>query len=80
VVLARGPVIGAEHLVLDAGGLGRAGDQQAARLPRTMAEAEAAHVQRILDETGGNKRKAARILEISRARLERMIERHGLEI
>ena len=43
-----------------------------------MADAEAAHVRRILKETGGNKRKTSRILEISRARLERMIERHGL--
>ena len=49
-------------------------------MPRTLADAEATHVQRILDETGGNKRKAARILEVSRARLERMIERHGLDV
>jgi DNA-binding NtrC family response regulator len=80
VVLARGPVIGEEHLALDAGALASRDEEQAEPLPRTMAEAEAAHVQRILKETGGNKRKTARILEISRARLERMIERHGLEV
>jgi DNA-binding NtrC family response regulator len=73
-------VIGEEHLALDAGALASRDEEQAEPLPRTMAEAEAAHVQRILKETGGNKRKTARILEISRARLERMIERHGLEV
>jgi DNA-binding NtrC family response regulator len=80
VVLARGPVIGSEHLSL--GGLQtRAGvDAGPESPPRTLGEAEAAHVQRTLDETGGNKRKAARILEISRARLDRIIERHGLSV
>jgi transcriptional regulator with GAF, ATPase, and Fis domain len=80
VVLARGPVIGEEHLTLDAGGLSQPAGEAAVSRPRTMAEAEAAHVQRILDEAGGNKRKAARVLEVSRARLERMIERHKLEV
>jgi two-component system response regulator AtoC len=78
VVLARGPVIREEHLALDGGGLASKDEEQAEAVPRTMAEAEAAHVRRILKETGGNKRKTSRILEISRARLERMIERHGL--
>jgi DNA-binding NtrC family response regulator len=80
VVLARGPVIGVEHLALEGGALGGRQEAEAQAPPRTIAEAEAAHVQRILDETGGNKRKTARILEVSRARLERMIERHGLEV
>ncbi|MFH1765412.1 MAG: sigma-54 dependent transcriptional regulator, partial [Gemmatimonadota bacterium] len=80
VVLARGPVIGKEQLALDGGGSTGRAREGADPLPRTMAEAEAAHVQRILDETGGNRRKAARILEVSRARLERMIERHGLTV
>ena len=78
-VLARGPVIGTEHLALggaSARGMGREGADAA--LPRTLAEAEAAHVRRILQENGGNKRKSARILGISRARLDRIVERHGL--
>lgn len=80
VVLARGPVIEGEILVLD-GGVSEEGKEAGDdALPRTMAEAEAAHVRRILDETGVNKRKTARILEVSRARLERMIERHGLGV
>jgi DNA-binding NtrC family response regulator len=80
VVLARGPVIGVEHLALEGGAVGAPRKDGAQALPQTMAEAEAAHVRRILDETGGNKRKAARILEVSRARLERMIERHKLDV
>ncbi len=78
VVLARGPVIGIEHLGLrgaKSGGVGADGPQA---LPQTMAEAEAAHVQRILREAGGNKRQSARVLGISRARLDRIIARHGL--
>lgn len=78
-VLARGPVIGEEHLVLDASGMTMTSGEKSGRPPRTMAEAEAAHVKRILEETGGNKRKTARILQVSRARLDRMIQRHGLD-
>jgi DNA-binding NtrC family response regulator len=78
VVLARGPVIGPEHLALGEGRVGGQGKEGADPLPRTLAEAEAAQVQRILSETGGNKRKSARILEISRARLDRIVERYGL--
>jgi two-component system response regulator AtoC len=78
VVLARGPVIGTDHLALGEGRASEGGGEGGDPLPRTLAEAEAAHVQRILDETGGNKRETARVLEVSRARLDRMIERHGL--
>jgi DNA-binding protein Fis len=39
---------------------------------------EAAHVQEILNQTRGNKRQAARILGISRPRLDRIIEKHDL--
>ena len=78
VVLGRGPVIGVEHLALSGMGVGEEIAGRPDALPRTLAEAEAAHVQRILHETGGNKRKSARILGVSRARLDRMIERHEL--
>jgi DNA-binding NtrC family response regulator len=46
----------------------------------TLAAVEAAHVQRILDGAGGVKRQAAQILGISRTRLDRIIERHGLKV
>jgi two-component system response regulator AtoC len=79
-VLARGPVIGVEHLTL--------GPAQSAASPKGLGEseddsldaAEATHVQRILERTRGNKRQAARILGISRPRLDRIIEKHDLDI
>jgi DNA-binding NtrC family response regulator len=43
-----------------------------------LALAEAAHVRRVLAKAGGNKRKAARLLRVSRTRLDRLIERHNL--
>ena len=44
----------------------------------SLAEVEAEHVRRILAKAGGNKRKAARLLRVSRARLDRLITRHNL--
>jgi DNA-binding NtrC family response regulator len=49
-------------------------------LDDTLAAAEAAHVQRILNRTGGVKRQAAQILGISRTRLDRLIETHDLKL
>ena len=43
-----------------------------------LAAAEAGHIRRILDRTGGNKRQAARLLAISRQRLDRLLKKHGL--
>ncbi len=48
------------------------------RLP-TMAEAECAHVMRVLEATSWNKKEAARVLAISRGTLYRKIEEYGLE-
>ncbi len=47
------------------------------RLP-TMAEAERAHVVRVLEATSWNKKEAARVLAISRGTLYRKIEEYGL--
>ncbi len=41
---------------------------------------EGAHVQRVLNRTGGNKRQTAQILGVSRPRLDRLIEKHELEV
>jgi DNA-binding NtrC family response regulator len=46
----------------------------------TLDAVEAAHIQRVLTSAGGNKSAAARILGISRPRLDRMIEKHGLVV
>jgi len=86
-VLARGPVIGLEHISL--GSLGATSDgagdptedpavDQAARVPKALAAIEAEHITRVLASTDGNKRQAARLLDISRQRLDRLIEKHDL--
>ena len=45
----------------------------------TLADAEKAHILRVLDATGWNKKAAATVLEISRATLYRKIAEYGLE-
>jgi two-component system response regulator AtoC len=44
----------------------------------TLAEIEARHVARVLERTNGNKQAAARILDVDRKTLERMIKRHHI--
>ena len=44
----------------------------------TLAEAIRRHVRQILEQTGGNKRAAARILRISRQRLDRLLEQRTI--
>ena len=72
LVLSPGGTLSAEHL-------GLADRPPAARegLPPddSLAAAEAAHVERVLHATGGNKREAARRLRISRSRLDRILAR-----
>lgn len=72
LVLATGGVIHPDHLALD-----RApGDNG----PLTsLADVEKDHVARVLRSTGGQKTRAARILGVSRPRLDRLIDRHGLD-
>jgi DNA-binding NtrC family response regulator len=77
VVLSRGSYLGAEHLSLAGTGLDQDVDGPE---DRSLEAVEAAHVQRVLHETGGVKRKAAEVLEISRTRLDRIIKKHGLEV
>jgi DNA-binding NtrC family response regulator len=78
-VLSHGPALSAEHLSL---GNGRAAP--AASAPdaddMTLDAVEAAHVTRVLRRTGGNKRSAAKILGISRPRLDRILERHSIDL
>lgn len=47
--------------------------------PHTLEELEGEHVARVLRSTGGNKTRTAEILGVSRPRLYRLIEKHGLE-
>ncbi|MCJ7629740.1 MAG: hypothetical protein MUO50_15300, partial [Longimicrobiales bacterium] len=80
VVLCRGGVVDEEHLPIRGTEPLEAPDGSTQPREDTLAAAEAAHVQRILDRTGGVKRQAALILGISRTRLDRLIERHGLTV
>jgi DNA-binding NtrC family response regulator len=74
LVLARGGVIDTADLAL--GGTQPSGGP-AEREGESLREAEGRHVRRVL-KTAGNKRKASRILGVSRARLDRLIAKHGL--
>jgi DNA-binding NtrC family response regulator len=64
------------------GGHGPDGARPADEVPgdESLAEAERTHLVRVLRRTGGNKRQAARLLRISRPRLDRLIDRHGLVV
>ncbi len=44
----------------------------------TLAVVEGRYVSRVVEHTGGNKQAAARILDVDRKTLDRMIKRHGI--
>jgi DNA-binding NtrC family response regulator len=46
----------------------------------TLADVERAHIERVLALAGGNKRKAARILRVTRPRFDRLLSRHGIVV
>jgi len=74
IVLAAGNVIRPEHLSIGSP-TKRAADQ-----PTTsLNDIERDHVLRILESTGGHKSRAADALRISRARLNRILAKYGLE-
>jgi DNA-binding NtrC family response regulator len=50
------------------------------RPAQTLDDLERAHVERVLRETGWNKRQTCRLLGISRPRLDRILERHGIVV
>jgi DNA-binding NtrC family response regulator len=79
-VVSRGPVITLDNLSLGASTSPAAAAAGDGVDGRSLEAIERAHVQRVLDETGGNKRQAARILEISRPRLDRLIDKYGLTV
>ena len=45
----------------------------------SLDEVEKEHVRRTLEATGGHKARAAEILGVSRPRLNRLLEKYGLE-
>jgi two-component system, NtrC family, response regulator AtoC len=85
VSLSRGPLVLPSDLpdaVRQAGvGLAAGGGTpgQSGALP-TLEEMEKRYLQQVLQETGGNKVQAAKILGIDRRTLYRMAERFGLDL
>jgi two-component system NtrC family response regulator len=73
LVLASGGVIRPEHL-----GLVSRPDAEPTEGFPTLEALEAEHLARALALTGGNRTKAAEIMGISKPRLYRMMEKHGL--
>jgi transcriptional regulator with GAF, ATPase, and Fis domain len=76
LVLAHGSVIDASDLALDGGR--REAPDRTPSVGDSLREVEADHVLRVLAKTKGNKRKAAKLLGVSRARLDRILARHGI--
>ncbi len=71
LVLTTGDVIRPEHVAPAPAGM------DAPQELETLAHVERRQVQRAIEATGGNKTKAARILGISRPRLNRLLEKHA---
>jgi DNA-binding NtrC family response regulator len=87
VVLAGGDSLTPDHLdfgagsaLIGAGTDGANGAGGSGELDRVLEMAEKAHVQRVLATTGGHKSRSAEILQISRGRLDRLIEKHALVV
>jgi transcriptional regulator with GAF, ATPase, and Fis domain len=78
VALATSSTISASDLSVDAPRTKGREPSESARL--TLDDVERAHVERVLRECGGNKRQACRRLGISRPRLDRILERHGIVV
>jgi DNA-binding NtrC family response regulator len=87
VVLCGGDTLTPDHLdfgpgsVLVGGGAGSDGSGNGVTdLDAVLEMAERDHVQRVLASTGGHKSRSAELLRISRGRLDRLIEKHGLVV
>ena len=80
-IVARGPLVGPEHLTLGFRAAAKASPKGSGRMPEsdlTLDGAIECHIRRVLEKTDGNKTEAASLLGISRSRLTRYVERLGL--
>ena len=73
VVVASGGVIRPEHLSIASPG------QPSGTPVLSPVELEKLHVERVLEIAGGHKGRAADLLGVSRPRLNRLIEKYGLQ-
>jgi two-component system, NtrC family, response regulator HydG len=83
VVLAQDAVLGPDDFDIETG----QGSLSAANIPpelqeglASLSEMERSYVQHVLARTGGHKSRTAEILRVSRGRLDRIIEKHGLTV
>ena len=74
VVLAAGSVIRADHLLL-----GNGYSEPPVEKLGALVDVEREHIVRVLASTGGQKLAAARILGVSRPRLDRLLRKYRLE-
>ena len=75
-LLAHGPALSPEHFALQGPASPRASHAGGEDEIGTLAQAQRRHVERVLAHTGGNKSQAARILGISRPRLDRLLAQY----
>ena len=73
VVVASGGVIRPEHLAI------AAPREHEKPSIASLDDVEKEHVRRALEATGGHKARAAEMLGVSRPRLNRLLEKYGLE-
>ena len=78
VALSTSTTIGAADLAIGASSSAPA--RNGAERSATLQQIEREHVERVLREAGWNKRQACRILGVSRPRLDRLLERHGIVV
>ncbi len=78
-VLTRSSIISAAHLALTSGDT-ELEVPHGMPVDETLDAAIAAHVQRTLYRTEGNKSAAAEMMEISRSRLDRLIDKYDLTV
>uniref|UniRef100_UPI004057936B sigma-54-dependent transcriptional regulator n=1 Tax=Candidatus Electronema sp. TaxID=2698783 RepID=UPI004057936B len=79
VVLARGERVELAHLPELTGRAGRAAARSESGGLQSLDQQERLHIGRVLEQTGGNKSKAAEILGIDRVSLWRKLKRFNLE-
>jgi DNA-binding NtrC family response regulator len=78
VALSTSTTIGAGDLSL--GGAASVPPRERGARSPTLQHVEREHVERVMRESGWNKRQACRILGVSRPRLDRLLERHGIAV
>jgi len=80
-IVARGPLVGPEHLTLGIPVDTRVAPDGSGQVPEgdlTLDGAIECQIRRVLEKTDGNKTEGATLLGISRSRLTRYVERFGL--